>query len=867
MPAGPLLLLFRSAILVLVLSASSLVTAASEPIAEERTKQAFVASTATVGAAFQDASAALKQSIASIRAKAVEAQHALVLAQKGAEELRAEAAAIKALLALQQFPLNRVEEVHADYSVRASKLAAFRKQIAEEIGHLKEDTAGKTASVVRLEKDLLLMSSVNQPDDSRKELEEAFEGYRRLVSSEERELVRLIEISEKTEEYLKAEEEQVEEVLPLLERQRESWKLELLKRQQHMSLKQQILVIWGSIAEIPKRVGQWVVKLIMSGAVENFARSHPMALSGLIALVALLSWGARRLKRLVHERLESWKTEGVRPLYRWLIGVGQEIASQVYPVGLALWLILTLKTLDLADTVPARLGVYGLVTLIALSFSLGFISVSYDVAVHQETRILTERAGRFYRRMLKLFALWSLPGGFVVVCLRWLEFPPTILQLARLLFQAGLIYFVIRMTRPPRVESLMALTPDVRQRARRWMVALGRARYGLIGVVVVAMMAYPLGFQPLSLHLVRSGALSVGLVAIGLLTRWSGRAAIHFFLHADNGWLGKRFPDRYDLLGRLCALAQGSFDAVLAGFCAILLYTLWGGAPGDVLTVLQWLRFGIPIGSAELSPLNLILGCLVLYLGFWVSRFSTRILQSRVFPRTGWDVGIQYTISTILQYVILILGILMALNVLGFPLANLALVMGALGVGIGLGLQNIVSNFFSGLVLLIERPIKVGDMLAIDGQLGEVREIRIRSTVFQTYDKSVLIIPNSELTASKILNWTHYGRGSSRINLKIGVGYGSDIDLVSRLLREVCEANPRVLQDPRPQVLFVAYGESSLDFSVLAHVEKPEDRTPAIHELNTAIFFVFREHEIEIPFPQRDLYIKNWPQGLLKGEG
>jgi small-conductance mechanosensitive channel len=293
---------------------------------------------------------------------------------------------------------------------------------------------------------------------------------------------------------------------------------------------------------------------------------------------------------------------------------------------------------------------------------------------------------------------------------------------------------------------------------------------------------------------------------------------------------------------------------------------LWGGDPDHLLTLVQWLRVGIPLGSMFLSPLNLLLGCLVLYLGFWLSRLLSRLLQTRVFPRTGWDVGIQYTISTILHYVILIVGILMTLNVLGFPLSNLALIMGALGVGVGLGLQNIVSNFFSGLVLLLERPIKVGDMLVIDGQWGEVKQIRIRSTVFQTFDKAVVIIPNTELTASKIVNWTHYGRGSSRITLTVGVAYGTDIALVTRLLGEVCAANARVLKEPPPQVLFVAYGESSLDFSIMVHVAAPEDRMPATHELNSAMFDVFHEHGIEIPFPRRDLHIKNWPRALLQGE-
>jgi potassium-dependent mechanosensitive channel len=850
----------------LVLGYPGPATAVPESASDAGAKRAFVASPAAVTEALHDAASTLKQSIASIRTRTVEAREALVLAQKAMEELKAETVAVKALLVIQKFPLNRVEEVYAAYSARASKLAASQKQLVEEMERLGEDTASKLTALDLLEKELLLISAGRQPDDSRKELETAFESYRRLVSSEDRELARLAEISDKTGEFLQTEKELVEGVLPMLEKLRESWKQELLKRQEHLSLKQQILEIWESVAGIPARVRHWSVKLARSGAVERFAGSHPMALSGLIALVALLSWSARRLKRLTNLKLESWKTRSIRPVSQWAIGVGQEVVSQVYPLGLTLWLVLTLRTLGLSDTAPARLTVYGLLTLIVMGFSLGLIRVSYEVAIHREVRLLAEAPARFYRRQLKLFVVWALVGAFGLSCLALLGFPETIRQLVRLLYVTGLLYFVIRMTRPPRVESLLSAFPEARLKAKRWTVLLGRARYGLIGIAVIALMAYPLGFQPLSLHLAGSAALSVGLLVAWMVMGFCGRAAIHFFLHAEDGWLGKRFPDRSELLGRLCTLAQRSFDVLLAAGSTLGLFTLWGGAPASLLTVLQWLRFGIPIGSVQLSPLNLMLGCFVLYLGFWFSRFTTRVLQTRVFPRTGWDVGIQYTISTILQYVILIFGILMALNVLGFPLANLALIMGALGVGIGLGLQNIVSNFFSGLVLLIERPIKVGDMLVIDGQWGEVKQIRIRSTVFQTYDKSVMIIPNSELTASKILNWTHFGRGSSRITLKLGVAYGTDISLVTRLLKEVCAGNARVLKDPPPQALFVAYGESSLDFSIMAHVAMPEDRMPATHELNSAIFDIFRDHDIEIPFPQRDLHIKNWPRALLKGE-
>jgi small-conductance mechanosensitive channel len=267
----------------------------------------------------------------------------------------------------------------------------------------------------------------------------------------------------------------------------------------------------------------------------------------------------------------------------------------------------------------------------------------------------------------------------------------------------------------------------------------------------------------------------------------------------------------------------------------------------------------------KLAILNVVGAILALYLGFFLSRLLRGLILMRIFPRTALDTGVQYTISTTLHYVILTIAGLIALNILGFPLTNLALVAGALGVGIGFGLQNIVNNFFSGLILLFERPIKVGDMLVIDGQWGRVKEIRVRSTIFETFDRYVMVIPNSELVSGKVINWTHYGAGINRLTLKVGVSYGSDVRQVTALLTEICRANPRVVAEPPPQVYFAVYGDSSLDFTIWVHLRTPSDRLPATHELNSAIFEAFREHGIEIPLPQRDLHIKEWPEAPAKG--
>ena len=301
---------------------------------------------------------------------------------------------------------------------------------------------------------------------------------------------------------------------------------------------------------------------------------------------------------------------------------------------------------------------------------------------------------------------------------------------------------------------------------------------------------------------------------------------------------------------------------------AVVLWSLnsWGITPRQVAWAFQWTTWGPSLGPVRLTTLNVGGTILAIYVGFFLSRLVRGLMLVRIFPRTALDTGVQYTITTTMHYVILILAGLVALNILGFQLGNLALVAGALGVGIGFGLQNIVNNFISGLILLFERPIKVGDMLVIDGQWGTVKEIRVRSTIFETFDRSVLIIPNSELVSNKVTNWTHYGAGINRLTLKVGVAYGSDVRQVTQLITEVCQANPRVVAVPPPQIYFTVYGDSSLDFTIWVHVRIPSDRMPATHELNSAIFEAFNANGIEIPFPQRDLHIKEWPEAPAKPE-
>ena len=240
-----------------------------------------------------------------------------------------------------------------------------------------------------------------------------------------------------------------------------------------------------------------------------------------------------------------------------------------------------------------------------------------------------------------------------------------------------------------------------------------------------------------------------------------------------------------------------------------------------------------------------------------VSRIVRRILRTRVLSRTKLDLGLQYAIARIVSYIVLVLGLLIGLETLGVNLSSLAVVAGALGVGIGFGLQNIVSNFVSGLIILAERPIQIGDRIDLgNNTVGKVERIGARATHVLTNDNIVVIVPNSDFVTSRVVNWTHVDP-RVRFRLGVGVSYSSDPHVVEKLLLEVADGNPNVLKTPAPAVVFKEFGESALNFELRVWSSEMAHSAGTLEsQLNFAIWDKFKQHGIEVPFPQRDLHIK-----------
>ena len=262
------------------------------------------------------------------------------------------------------------------------------------------------------------------------------------------------------------------------------------------------------------------------------------------------------------------------------------------------------------------------------------------------------------------------------------------------------------------------------------------------------------------------------------------------------------------------------------------------------------------LGQTSISLATMVEFIVVVLVVVLLSRLVRHLLRRRVLVHTKLDVGLQYAVARIVSYVVLVLGLLVGLETLGVKLSSLTVLAGALGVGIGFGLQNIVSNFVSGLILLTERPIEIGHRVDVGGTVGDIVRIGARSTTIVTNDNITIIVPNSEFIAGRVTNWS-IGDPKVRFRTPGGVGYGSEPRLVEKLLLAVAAANPHVLIDPPPSVRFVEFGDSSLNFELRVWSIDMVTRPGALRsELNFAIWDTFKEHGIEIPFPQRDLHVK-----------
>ncbi len=301
--------------------------------------------------------------------------------------------------------------------------------------------------------------------------------------------------------------------------------------------------------------------------------------------------------------------------------------------------------------------------------------------------------------------------------------------------------------------------------------------------------------------------------------------------------------------------------------CVIyLLLHVWGLHDEAQKLLRALFQHGITLGGARIVLGKLLFGVLLFGVLFTFTRWLKHKLELDWLVRAGVESGTRDAAATLFGYVTFVIAALIGLSFAGVNLGKLAIVAGALSVGIGFGLQNIVSNFVSGLILLFERPIRSGDYIYVDGSEGTVRRMRIRATEIETGDHETLIVPNSVLLSGQVRNRNLRSR-YGRVVLPVSVAYGSDVERVRQILMELAAAHPAIVGDERipglsgPVVQLVSFGQSTLDFELQAQILDAGQKGGVASDLRFQVDAAFRREKIEMPYPQRDLHIRSLPQG------
>lgn len=601
-------------------------------------------------------------------------------------------------------------------------------------------------------------------------------------------------------------------------------------------------VVSGTVAGIWAETRQ---RLASPAANETLVNNLPAIVLLLVFSVVLIWRGRPLVEKLVARIHKRWSARGVR-VATLVLSLGQIVVPSVGVFALSHALRLSgmfgIRGTLLLEALPAA----GIVLFTAVWLGTQLFPRTHDflpIRLSDEERTQGRLMTALYGILLALNALRLAvfdPQDLSEAARGVLAFPAVIVAAILLVRIAQLIRQSV---------SPDSIGDDEDGFRNRIISLLGRGAI-LIGVVAPVLAA--IGYIPAAEAMVFPAATSLGL--LGLL----------YILQI-------MVTDIYAVITRNDEGARNALVPVLVGFGLVLaalpLFALiWGARLADLTELWTRLREGFTLGETRISPTNFLFFAVLFGVGITVTRLFQGALRGSILPRTSLDQGARNALISGVGYVGVFLAGLIAINSAGIDLSGLAIVAGALSVGIGFGLQNIVSNFVSGIILLIERPVSEGDWIEVGGVQGKVKAISVRSTRIETFDRTDVIVPNTDLIAGQVTNWTHFNL-TGRLIVPVGVAYGSDTRKVTRILQEIAEAQPLAILNPPPLVVFMAFGADSMNFEIRVILRDVNFSLSVRSEINHQIAKRFAEEGIEIPFAQSDVTLRNAPEiaELLRG--
>lgn len=607
--------------------------------------------------------------------------------------------------------------------------------------------------------------------------------------------------------------------------------------------------IWDVLPVAPAQIKEWPAKISTAIRFERKEGAEtslkvPLLLVGILAIG--LGLFVRRAFRRWHDaqgfddKPPPLKVLFLKSLARhapwWILGLATSV------------MVISTMAEPAFDSVPLR------ITTAILAYGLACILIDRStgpMTPSAEIEGLIPELQAPLRLRLRLFFVASIASRVVLGPQWFLELPAEDMLLPHTLLVIALVLPLIAGLR------LARRVPGLQGRHRI-------VRYITMLALIVTLVAEFLGYYNLANYLIFGVVMTAFAAFVLWMLLWLVDQAIDFLTKGQTRlayqartWLGVRPRTEGETgLGAYRLL----FDLLLWLTFGVLVLNVWDTSGTMLAQLRSWVLDGFQVGDGTLVPIDIFIGIAVFTALIIVTAWIKRLIQKRWLSQVRMDRGARDAITTMVGYLGFIVAVLVGLNLTGADLTTIGLAAAALSVGIGFGLQNIVNNFVSGLVLLFERPIKAGDFISIGEMEGWVKRISIRSTEIETMDRQNVLVPNSDLISEKVTNWV-LRDPHIRLRLEIGVAYGSDVELVRDVLLKVGEENEEVITDgraPGPRALFMSFGDSALLFELRVWIRHVRKRFEVTSSLNFAIDQAFREHNITIPFPQRDLHVKTW---------